>query len=561
MPRLLLILTVCGFAFSFAPQSFACSYAFEPSDIKWNTRYEILVAAEVVDVDDVSIGTILKVHRYFKGSGGEYLAVMPYPPALQHAGFIRRYDTGCVYAARSYGGWEKNDFGYLGLSANSNGTYDFGVAFKPLDGTITFFSEDEGNRGDYVTLPAEEFEELLLDLTGQDDTTAPVDNPYPLKRFLNITTESGERYRLNPDRSVTWLDRAKYPIEISNDGSHVMFQLDPGDLGFQYLALLQKPYVPIGVGRVGLAGAALSDGWMSSYGWLHPVKGLFGKFSPNSDFVAVQEETRLVVYLFSSIRLPEAVTGFGYTMAIREVASFDSLQQTTQRQLPLIWSADSNVIAFQDSRGVWLWSFLRESNPQLAVSTGEATELLDLSYSGRYLRLGNNQSWTLLDIHTGESWNNTLISPDESRLIEIRIELADERDRRAEVVRQYKLCSKPLSRCPLVISAGTPRFIFWHDPGFIGLVFSTRLESFPWRFSLEKMCCCCDGRVEGSSLPSIIAFAFDETYMQPAIAFEETQIGFEFDGWYSFDSVDLSEQLDSPIVDLEWGQPIFYEGR
>ena len=23
----------------------------------------------------------------------------------------------------------------------------------------------------------------------------------------------------------------------------------------------------------------------------------------------------------------------------------------------------------------------------------------------------------------------------------------------------------------------------------------------------------------------------------------------------------LSEHLDSPIVDLEWGQPIFYEGR
>jgi len=95
MPRLVVVLILCAATFSIGSSVMACSYGGgEPSGIKWNLRHELVVAAEVVDVDDVGIGTILKVHRYFKGAGGEYLAIMPYPPSLQIAGRLRWYHTG-----------------------------------------------------------------------------------------------------------------------------------------------------------------------------------------------------------------------------------------------------------------------------------------------------------------------------------------------------------------------------------------------------------------------------------------------------------------------------------
>ena len=525
------------------------------------TRYDLIVAATVQEYDDVGIGTILKVDRYFKGTGGEYVVLMPYPPALQNAGYTRRYDTGCLYAARSGGRWQHNGYGYMTLSANGNGTYSSGRIYFPKDGLVEFYSRDTDKYGEEVTLPVHKFEKLVLDLIGESETTEPTSSQYPLMRYLNVTTESGERYRLNPDRSVTWLDRAKYPIAISNDGSHVMFQLDHGELGFQYLAILKKPYDPwlhaVGSATSG-GGSYMSEGQFASDGWLHPVKGFFGEFSPNSDFVAVQEATHLTVYLLFSVSKEGAVAGFGHIMALRAIATTTIDWPATGREMPLKWSEDSQTIAYQDVQGIWLWKMLEDTEPQLVIPTDESQALLDLSYSGRYIRFGNDASWTLLDIQTGESWKNMLISPDESRRIEIRIELADDDANETAVVTQYKLCSEPLSRCPLVIRAAPPRFIFWHDPGFVGLAYSTSFESFPWRYSLDNVCC---SGIGGSDLPSISAFAFDETYMQPAFAFDTTHIGLDFDGWYYYDSIDLSEHLDSPIVDLEWGQPIFYDGR
>ena len=178
-----------------------------------------------------------------------------------------------------------DDFRYLGLSANGNGTYSIRSVYSPKGGIVEFYSENEGN----VTLLVDEFDALLLELSGQSEPTKPRSNPNPLMRFLNITTESGERYRLNPDRSVTRLDPAKYPFAISNDGTHVMFHLDDGELGFQYLVLSKKPIVPWhnpeGSG-VPAAGRSSSGGEFTSEGWLHAVNGLFGTFSPDSNLVA-----------------------------------------------------------------------------------------------------------------------------------------------------------------------------------------------------------------------------------------------------------------------------------
>ena len=542
-------LTLFAYAFAtlflYVAPAYACS-GFNYSSIEDISRDELVVAASVVDVGDRGINAILQVDRYFKGSGDEYVAVMRHPPALHYAGEVRKYETGCLYSGDAGHKWQLGSYGYFPLSANDNGTYrddtnyeGISAHYIPQDGIVEFYSKNAGKYGDYVALPTDEFEALLLRLSKQSQTTEPQSNPYPLMRFLNITTLSGQRYRLNPDRSITRLDPAEYPIAISNDGSHVMFRLDKSKLGFQYLELRKKPF-----------------DW--SYGSLRSKPGVFAQFSPDSNLVAIQEAERLTVYLFHSVS-GSGGPGYGHRMFMMEVASFELEWLSAEKKAPLAWSANSRVLAYQDAQGIWMLDLFDQAEPQLILPVDESHVLLDLSDTGRYLRYSGDGLWILLDLQTGETWHNTLVSPDESRLIHIQADLAEEDTRRAGVVDRNKGCYVPLSNCPVAIRATKPNFVFWFEPGFIGLVSSTTVMSFPWHYTQSGICC--RGKINGYDLPKIVAFAFDATYNLPVFAFDETMIGINLWSAGLFESVDLSEYLDSPIVDLEWGQPIFLDRR
>ena len=261
------------------------------------------------------------------------------------------------------------------------------------------------------------------------------------------------------------------------------------------------------------------------------------------------------------------MSGFAHRMAMQKIASFDVDWRSTEEAQPLVWSADSKAIAYQDSQGIWLWKFIEQAEPQLVVHAREGQELLDLSATGRYLRFGRPADWTLHDVQTGDTWKDSLITPDESRLIHFLSYSAEDY---LERLKQLKQCSLPLISCPIVLtqsphtgvgSGELPQDVFWHEPDLLGLVYRDAFQSLRWSYALEDAFCelwIC----RGVRLPPIHAFAYDSRYEQPAFAFEDSRIGFgirESDDFY--DSIDLSEHLDSPIVDLEWGQPIFYEGR
>ena len=204
MRGLLFIVFLTSALFSLGSTVIACG-GYVVTSIENAAQHELFVAAEVVDVDDVGINAILKVDRYFKGTGSEYLTVMRFPPSLQVAGQIRRYHTSCLYSGRLLGfKWQKGSYGYFPLSPNHNGTYrdHWTVAtsahYVPSDGSVEYYSDNEGDRGGNATLPVDEFESHLLRVSEQDHTIEPQSNTYPLMRFLNITIESGARYRLNP---------------------------------------------------------------------------------------------------------------------------------------------------------------------------------------------------------------------------------------------------------------------------------------------------------------------------------------------------------------------------
>ena len=582
MRSLLILSFICATILSSSPIASACG-GYEATPIDGMVEFsELVVSASVEYVDKLAKNVILKVDRYFKGSGGKYLAVVNYRPAVYHADTVRDYDHGCL----SIGPWNtrfrKDEYGYFALQANHDGTYGYysesvwipGDVLKyrkleSTEGLVEFFLYSRSEYELETPAPVDEFEDLLLQTSNRSETTPPVGNNYPLMRYLNITTESGKRYRLNPDFSVTWLDPAKLPIAISNDGSHVMFRLEMDELAFQYLALVRKelhwcPYCQ-GVGSATIGGSALSVGAYTYDGWLEPVKGWYATFSPDSNFVAVQERDQLLVYMFDNWSLAEYE--YGQMMGMEVVAGQHVWWDPFFGEEPLAWSADSTTIAYQDSRGIWHWDIFEETHPQLILPGDGSKELLDVSKSGRYLRYSHDETWSLIDVETGEIHERAIATPDERNLIFVQPSYPEGtvvlfNGRENHYRKAWRTCQAPLSKCPIhIVYHDEPIDIFEYQPGWIGLVSRNSVELFPWYLSMEES----QLRILAEPPAAINAFDYDQIYNVPAIAYGEYTIGLGFTGDIDktsdeeglYTPVNLQGELDSPIFDLEWGQPVF----
>lgn len=560
------IIAVLGIAILFfgvsAGEVYACGGG-APFFIQDLEGMDIIVHATVLDVDDRGYSAIIQVDNYFKGSGANYLAVVRHPVALEVVSGIRGYDTSCLYSG---GGqeWVNGSSGYFALSSNGDGTYTDSIGlyrgmphFISSDGQIEYYSSDfTTNVGWQLnTVSVAEFEALLLEIGSRSEMHPPTFVAYPLMRFLYLTTESGLRYRLNPDRSLTELDPEVDPLAISNDGSHVVFQLDEGNLGFQYLSLTKKP---------------LFEDIRFDGGWLIPQDGYSALFSPDSNFVAVQEETQLVIYMFDNYERG----GYGQRMRMQAVGTAEILRTSRDNVLPVMWSEDSTTIAYQDQRGIWLWDIFEDAEPYLALSGNGEHTLIGISQTGRYIRYDNAETWGLLDIQSGEIHINAIAAPDERNLIYIQSEFPAGTP---DINRwDNRLCQIPLAlTCPIYISFamnadGVWPDIFWYKNDQIALLGCREencyVASYPWRLSIGNTN---NHRSQlNTPLPLMTAFAYDLTYDQPVVAVEGYVLEFGFYPSYErdepsdlpvdIDLVDLRDVLDSPIVKLEWGQPIFY---
>jgi hypothetical protein len=76
------------------------------------------------------------------------------------------------------------------------------------------------------------------------------------------------------------------------------------------------------------------------------------------------------------------------------------------------------------------------------------------------------------------------------------------------------------------------------------------------------------GRYLGTTITGFRQIAYDQQYTQPAILVGDYNVYFGFYSDYYvedeeyrpyLDILELEDTLDSPIVSLEWGQPVFYD--
>ena len=349
-------------------------------------EFDLWVRATVIDRDDRGYNAILKAEEYYKGEGPRILVVKRHLPALASVTGLRGYSNGCLGDG---GGQEyrRGTSGFFGLKPNGDGTYTdwhFGSAlFYARDGIVPYYDDYE-----WKEIAETDFVAKLLKLGGRDAPVEPIFEEvqrYPLMRYLMITTETGTRFQVNPDRSVTPVP-ADAPIAMSPDGAHWAYRLDEDTLGFG------RPYQNQGE---------------ESVSYFKEISGRDLRFSNDSNMVAVWDDSQLSIYMFGN-------SGSGYLggmMTMDQIALVE-LNASADQATRVIWSADSSSLAWQDESGIWRWNLYEEERPTLLFA-GDDCHLIDISSHGRYLRYGAARGWILHDSLTGARYVNALAAPGE----------------------------------------------------------------------------------------------------------------------------------------------------
>ena len=413
-----------------------------------------------------------------------------------------------------------------------------------------------------VTLTEAEFIELLLK-EGKRDKPLVLDSfqeaRYPLMRFLMFQTEKGTRYQINPDRSVIRLAESA-PVAISPDGAHVAVRIDSETIRFQYIWLDDQYY----------------SGWYAD----HPqvlVNGSDVLFSKNSNLVAVWDDKRMSIYMsHNSFGSVLGAGGVGFGMNIYEIAA---MPLAAGDPAVITWSDDSSTIAWQDYDTIWRWNLYDQAEPELIHIVAEPmTEgLLDLSRTGRFVRIGSAAGWTLIDSQTGASYEQAIISPNEQFLGFFSGEQPESMTSWEDGLREQGACKPPL-RASCVTR-------HWQHGD------SEEIHVFPYELEMWIAFGCredrsCDigsspwdpSRAKSFNIlrhwnkwtDNLRQVVFDSLYRQVAVLHGDYQIELDFYYGGSFtgafetdlsklDFVSLEGFVDSPIVSIGWGQPIFYD--
>ena len=520
---------------------------------------ELLVRATVIDADDRGFNAVIRAEEYYKGEGPQLLTIVRYPVSLATGRLVRGYDTGCLYAGRGHK-WRPGTQGYFGLLSNDDGTYtdrNGGTAhFYPWQGQIAY---EEGHTEGFalefdrpLVISEEDFVAKLLEHGGREEPLEPTIDGilrYPLMRYLMIRTENGTRYQVNPDRSVQQLPEGA-PLAISPDGAHVAFRSDEGGIAFHYIWTDKHTYSESGGIRVD--GSDLA-------------------FSSDSNLVAVWGESRLDIYYFHNGAW-SWLHGYGTGMGMTHIAGVD-LAGSGADSTNVIWSSDSSTIAWQDGERIWRWNLFEESEATEVASATDAEylQLIDLSTQGRYLRYREADNWTLVDSRTGERHRNALASPKEQFIIFVNHETLPIDD-----WRDTDGCKPPL-KANCAIDIGTyesrPLQVFPYQMELLGVTIcgpeACYIAGTTWHPSIDDNE---NGFVGGRYIEDYISelrqIAYDPFYDQPAVlrgdyqielAFYDSRLFEEAANLPYLDYLDLETVLDSPISEIEWGQPIFYD--
>ena len=559
--RMIVMLIFLGIPAAISPLVTLACQGPAPYDFANIARMDLWVRATVMEVDSRGFSAILRVHEYYKGEGPALLAVVRFPVGLETARRVRGYGTRpCLYAG--YGTrLQRERQGYFGLSSNGDGTYTdllYNAAhYFFVDGEMDgdYYVDDPDGYMEQIVLTEAEFTARLLEVGQREEPVAPESvavERYPLMRYLQVTLENGDRYHVNPDRSVSELPEDS-PIAISPDGAHTIHRGDNGMLFFNYI--WGKQYMP------------------QDFRDEFSKPGKAAVFSPDSNMVAVWDDKNLAIYVYHNGG-ERSEDHWWARFAIEQVGTAGILLDANTNFL-IAWSPDSSTIAWQDLSGIWRWNLYQDSTPNLIpdAGQGEAYRFSDISRSGRYVSYRSDAETYLYDSRSETSYVNAISAPNESFI------LVNEPNRDKRMEWRREACQAPMNEnCAVMRSLlGGGVSVFPYQMELLGKVYcegGARCDVYgiSWHPSTTLASAgYSGGRVIDIVWEDARQVAYDPFYDQPAVLRGEYQIEFDFyhSGYFTgalegvdltrLDYVNLEGIVDSPIAAIEWGQPIFYD--
>ncbi len=540
-------------------------------------------------IENSAGNSMLKVEYYLSGSGTEYLLIHERSLLRKRSEYV--YE--CVIEHKLNP--EVGTHGYFLLYKNADGSYGFGqtpsdqfieIRNENFEQTVTYVKKtgepDEGEYitpYDYVSLSLSEFEKMIAKAVGQQPSEPEAYSGYPRFRPLYIRAQSGQTYILPIDSNQLRIARpyndgcSDECYLLSPDRNSVVYDISPNTDEFALWFMIGTP-IPSWdeltyqtTPEDATPPTILADDVM---------------FSPDSRYILAWYQSKLTIYAIDRYPISE---GIGYTPALLPMWEMALETSITQTYEDIVghgnWSADSQSITYWDAEGL-KWIDLRKMVIPDLIAENTADDippLLEFVGGGQYIRYGTQSEWVLVDLANDIVLDDTLVISDGTQFFSISPETHPSNTLKEHILEQSGCldiftttddgscflttvglsegCKPPFMGCshniPLTEGFEVQQ-IYWLPDNLLS-VFMCDVED-------TSLCLTTHGRAYGAppveDAVQTNAYEIDIIYHQIAWVFDDYILTFGNDPSNSYNNIDLSDQLDSPVVSLEWGEPLWY---
>lgn len=504
---------------------------------------DYIVKGTIVEIDDANSAYIIEVQEYLKGqSQQQYLLVATYT-----RGYIEGLKENIFVTCSMGYGIGKKSIGktaYFFLRESIAGSYSEIIRLTFEEEAISaHFRNEDGEEFD-KELNESEFRDHILDTTKQAISAPDPTTPYPQLAVLQVKTLDGMYHFLPVDEyQLINLSPQEY-VAVTNNYDFIFDRFPKCDISC-FTASSNGIFF----------GLATKEDTIIINQFEYDGDSFL--FSPSNDAVAIWNENQLNIYSLPGMRVYRYEDRFS-SFKLNEYAM--QVSKTSSSQFAA-WSPDGRILAFSDAKGLWLWDAMRQgASPELLVPSSKTIPVARyFSPLGHYLAIENDNEGYNLDLISGEHFPDGLFSPDERNLI----------------VFDKSSGTSRIQLCRIILDACEARGDFYHridtndDEGFRVFVLNDD-KQVKWKdkysyflFScstFEEYPYCAVGRVSlvysflsTTSIAQGIAFADEPVSETIATILNDYTI--TIDG----KSIDLSEQLDSPIAEIQWLPSFFYQ--
>ena len=524
---------------------------------------DYVVKAAPVELDDLQQNAVLRVEEYLAGGPGpEYLLYSQNNPiVIQYA--LEGLSSGgdCIGFAPDL--VPRHPL-YLFLHRRDDGSYvSVGTLFNASiykfdspESTVEIFpeggntkdvnpeySEDFADKGSGIQVTQSEFVETIAEQSSKPSTKPIADAPYPLYAPLKIVTKNGTRYELPVDGGT--------PFKLSRDFSVQRENLNPlWDFGYYDAGkCAEANCVQFSPDNLNIA--VQTDENTITLRWGVRVAGEASLFSP-VDTIAIWNKNTLQVYTLGYPRFGE---GYSRVQLVNEMKLELPARDYAGRAA---WSPDGRLLAYSDAHGLWLWDvFDLNKNPRLLLPTTDQDIAFARYFSpmGRYLAISIGERRQTLDLLTGESFSDGVVSPDDRLLLAIDNG-------------ELQVCSFAPHNCTAIREiyvetfndAGERTNLYLADHGVRQVIWEDNYRFILLGCAPENSAACVVTRLRvrnsddwwNEQIAYGSTFAFDPANNAIAVLTHSQTV--EINGT----AYDLSASLDSDITEIEWLPSLFY---